>query len=230
MKQNTKTILLTIFACLVLITGFEIGSGRIRFGNAYFNDSTALYITSNKGLIVNGPLKTSDSLVLDDYQSIAWNGAIPTRIESYAGSMETYANDWRMRTVAGNKLIAADSIYGVGLKPAGMDAIGWGSEPKLRTKFIRGVAPTGNSTVTFAHGLTDNRIISADIWLRHDTTYTTAYHTARNWYVQPGATYDPTILYYAGFDSLYCWARFPAAATATRGDSLYFVLTYIDPL
>lgn len=230
MTQNTKTILLTIFACLLLITGFEIGAGRIRFGNAYFNDSTALYITSNKGLIVNGPLKTSDSLILSDYQAIHWDALVDAFILAYSGTMELTASEFKFQTSSQNTVLTADSTNGVAFKPDGINSIGWGSEPKLRTKFIRGVAPTGNSTVTFAHGLTDNRIISADIWLRHDTTYTTAYHTARNWYVQPGASYDPTILYYAGFDSLYCWARFPAAATATRGDSLYFVLTYIDPL
>lgn len=131
-----------------------------------------------------------------------------------------------METQSGTDLMKADSTSGAQVRVAGMESI-WGGTSLLAYKLIRGVAPTGNSTVTFAHGLTDGKILNANIWLRHDTTYTTAYHTARNWYVHPNSTYDATLTYYAGFDSLYCWARFPATATATRGDSLYFFLTYI---
>ena len=229
MKQNTKTILLTIFACLVLITGFEIGSGRIRFGNAYFNDSTALYITSNKGLIVNGPVKTSDSLILTDYQAIIWDGLTDLNIVGYGGVIESYATQYINKTPYGTTVSQLDSIYGFAGKIEGLASIGWGSGPTIRTKLIRGVSPTGNSTVTYAHGVTDGRIINCNIWLRHDTTATSAYHTAANWYVQPGASYDATLLYYGGFDGTYVWARFPAAAVNTRGDSLYFLIQYIYP-
>ena len=230
MTQNTKTILLTIFACLVLITGFEIGSGRIRFGNAYFNDSTPSLVALNKGILVNGKLSTSNYADLN-------NGVRFADTDIYIDddgldlrySVETNGSHI-FSTKSLTTLMTVDSIYGFATKIEGLASIGWGSAPVVRTKLIRGVAPTGNSTVTYAHGVTDGRIINCNIWLRHDTTATSAYHAAANWYVQPGAYYDATILYYAGFDSLYCWARFPAAATATRGDSLYFVLTYIDPL
>ena len=134
------------------------------------------------------------------------------------------SNAHSFNTEYGTVIGYIDSASGLTHKVATSDGSWNGST--IGYKFLRTVAPTGNSTVTVAHGLADGRIIDARIWLRHDTTYTTAYHTAANWYVQPGASYDATILYYAGYDGTYCFARFPAAATATRGDSLYFLLTY----
>ena len=133
----------------------------------------------------------------------------------------------KFQTAGGTVLAKVDSSNAFSSRIAGMDNL-WNGTSLIGQKLIRGVAPTGNSTVTFAHGLTDGKIIGANIWLRHDTTATSVYHTARNWYVHPNSTYDATLTYYAGYDSLYCWARFPATATATRGDSLYFLLTYIQ--
>jgi hypothetical protein len=60
MNKNTKTILLSLLACLLLITGFELGAGRLRFGSAILNDSTSALITTNKGFLVNGKLSTSN--------------------------------------------------------------------------------------------------------------------------------------------------------------------------
>jgi hypothetical protein len=61
MTKNTKTILLSLLACLLLITGFELGEGRIRFGSATLNDSSTVgLITTNKGFLVNGKLSTSN--------------------------------------------------------------------------------------------------------------------------------------------------------------------------
>lgn len=60
MTKNTKTILLSLLACLLLVAGFELGEGRIRFGGAIFSDSISSIVTLNKGFLANGKLKTSD--------------------------------------------------------------------------------------------------------------------------------------------------------------------------
>lgn len=133
----------------------------------------------------------------------------------------------KLQTIGGTVLAKVDSSNAFSSRIAGMNNL-WNGTSLIAQKLVRGVSPTGNSTVTFAHGITDGKVIGASIWLRHDTIATSAYHTAPNWYVHPNSTYDATLTYYAGFDSLYCWARFPATATATRGDSLYFLLSYIQ--
>jgi len=227
-----KTILLSLLACLLIVAGFDLGAGRIRFGDATLNDSTSSLVTMNKGLKVNGALRTGDSLtadgvILTDYSGITWDGANDLVVSGEAGALVVRGSSTHaIYTGSGTNLLSIDSTTGIEYRIENMGGI-WSGTSRVGQKLIRGVAPTGNSTVTFAHGITDGKILSADIWLRHDTTATSAYHTAANWYVQPGASYDPTILYYGGFDGTYCWARFPVAATATRGDSLYFLLTYI---
>ena len=225
MTKNTKTILLSLLACLLLITGFELGEGRLRFGSAILNDSsTASLITTNKGFLVNGKLSTSNYA---DFSNGVRFGDTDITIDDDGLDLRYIVENGGQHiftTKTGTELATIDSANGLSHQVVRNDA-SWNGAT-LGYKFLRTVAPTGNSTVTVAHGLTDGRIIDARIWLRHDTTYTTAYHTAANWYVQPGASYDATILYYAGYDGTYCFARFPAAATATRGDSLYFLLTY----
>lgn len=171
-------------------------------------------------LTIGATLTALAGLTLSDATKIIINSASDILYKVTTGGAHV------METTSGRDVMKADSTSGTGTLPQGLESI-WGGTKLLYQKYIRGVAPTGNATVSYAHGLTDGTIIGASIWLRHDTTYTGGYAPARNWNIQPGATYDATILYYAGYDSLYCWARFPVAATATRGDSLYFLLTYI---
>ena len=224
MTKNTKTILLSLLACLLVITGFELGAGRLKFGNATLNDSTSALITTNKGFLVNGKLSTSNYADLSngvrfgDTNIYIDDDGLDMRFSTATNGSYIFG------TKSLTTLASIDSTNGLSHKVATSNGSWNGAN--IAYKFLRTVAPTGNSTVTVAHGLTDGRIIDARIWLRHDTTLTTAYYTSRNWYVAPNITFEPTITYYAGYDSLYAWARFPAGATATRGDSLYFLLTY----
>lgn len=224
MNKNTKTILLSLFAALLLITGFELGAGRLKFGNATLNDSTSALITTNKGFLVNGKLSTSNYADLSngvrfgDTNIYIDDDGLDMRFSTATNGSYIFG------TKSLTTLASIDSANGLSHQVLRNDA-SWNGAT-IGYKFLRAVAPTGNSTVTVAHGLTDGRIINMTCWLRHDTTATSSSHTARNWYVHPNSTYDPTLTYYAGYDSLYAWARFPAGATATRGDSLYFLLTY----
>lgn len=235
-----NTIIGFLFASLFfLIIAADIQAPRLRFGTAMISDSSGQpYITTNKGLVVNGALVAVDTLQttgLFQAESIEMPGLSGTitfggydsYIQEAVDELNFYSDGFNFSTSSGAAaLLTLDSADGIGYHPKRNDASWTGN--LLRTKFIRGVSPTGNSTVTYAHGITDGRIIDMRCWLRHDTTATSAYHTARNWYVHPNATYDPTLTYYAGYDSLYVWARFPVGSTATRGDSLYFLLTYFD--
>ena len=225
MTKNTKTILLSLLACLLLVAGFELGEGRIRFGGAIFSDSISSIVTLNKGFLANGKLKTSDyadfnnGIRFADTNIYIDDDGLDMRFST------TTNGSYIFGTKSLTTLASIDSANGLSHQVLRNDA-SWNGAT-IGYKFLRAVAPTGNSTVTVAHGLTDGRIINMTCWLRHDTTATSSSHTARNWYVHPNSTYDPTLTYYAGYDSLYTWARFPVAATATRGDSLYFFLTYL---
>jgi hypothetical protein len=217
MTKNTKTILLSLLACLLLITGFELGAGRIRFGSAILNDSTASLITTNKGFLVNGKLSTSNYA---DFSNGVRFGDTDITIDDDGLDLRYIVEN------GGQHIFTIDSAGGVEYQvQKGGD---YWNGALLKTKFIRGISPTGNSTVTYAHGITDGRIISMSCYLRHDTTLTTASNTARNWGVPPNNGYQTDLVYYAGFDSLYVWARFPATSTATRSDSLYFLVQYWD--
>jgi hypothetical protein len=226
MTKNTKTILLSLLACLLLITGFELGAGRIRFGSAILNDSTASLITTNKGFLVNGKLSTSNYA---DFSNGVRFGDTDITIDDDGLDLRYIVENGGQHiftTKTGTELATIDSAGGLEYQvQRGGD---YWNGALLKTKFIRGISPTGNSTVTYAHGITDGRIISMSCYLRHDTTLTTASNTARNWGVPPNNGYQTDLVYYAGFDSLYVWARFPATSTATRSDSLYFLVQYWD--
>ena len=226
MTKNTKTILLSLLACLLLITGFELGAGRLKFGGATVNDSTASLITTNKGFLVNGKLSTSNYA---DFSNGVRFGDTDITIDDDGLDLRYIVENGGQHiftTKTGTELATIDSAGGLEYQvQRGGD---YWNGALLKTKFIRGISPTGNSTVTYAHGITDGRIISMSCYLRHDTTLTTASNTARNWGVPPNNGYQTDLVYYAGFDSLYVWARFPATSTATRSDSLYFLVQYWD--
>ena len=238
MTKNTKTILLSLLACLLLITGFELGEGRIRFGSATLNDSSTVgLITMNKGLRVNGLMSSTDTIRTSGIlrsTELQLTGASPQiywttygmYIDGSIDALNYNANGHSFNTESVTPLLTIDSVNGLEYQvQKGGD---YWNGALLKTKFIRGISPTGNSTVTYAHGITDGRIISMSCYLRHDTTLTTASNTARNWGVPPNNGYQTDLVYYAGFDSLYVWARFPIASTATRSDSLYFLVQYWD--
>lgn len=118
-----------------------------------------------------------------------------------------------------------DSAEGIGQK---VNTAGVWEGSLMKFKVVRGISPTGNSTVTFAHGLDKNKILGCTIWLRNDTAGTNGNYTDSSWFVAPNSSDNAALLYYAGFDESYAWARFPVAATSTRGDSLKFIFTYFD--
>lgn len=226
MTKNTKTILLSLLACLLLITGFELGEGRIRFGSATLNDSSTVgLITTNKGFLVNGKLSTSNYA---DFSNGVRFGDTDITIDDDGLDLRYIVENGGqhiLTTKTGTELATIDSAEGIGQK---VNTAGVWEGSLMKFKVVRGIAPTGNSTVTFAHGLDENKILGCTIWLRNDTAGTNGNYTDSSWFVAPNSSDNAALLYYAGFDESYAWARFPVAATSTRGDSLKFIFTYFD--
>jgi hypothetical protein len=237
MTKNTKTILLSLLACLLLITGFELGEGRIRFGSATLNDSSTVgLITMNKGLRVNGLMSSTDTIRTSGIlrsTELQLTGASPQiywttygmYIDGSIDALNYNANQHLFQTESATTLMNIDSATGVGQK---VNTAGVWEGSLMKFKVVRGIAPTGNSTVIFAHGLDENKILGCTIWLRNDTAGTNGNYTDSSWFVAPNSSDNAALLYYAGFDESYAWARFPVAATSTRGDSLKFIFTYFD--
>lgn len=234
--KNTKLFIYTLLACLVLWVGFDISAARLKFGGATLNDSNSLYITSNKGFAVNGALRVSDTLRLSNMlrtPEINLTGSSPQilwttygmNIDGGIDALTYNANAHTIATESGTSLIYVDSATGVGQK---VNTAGVWEGSLMKFKVVRGISPTGNSTVTFAHGLDKNKILGCTIWLRNDTAGTNGNYTDSSWFVAPNSSDNAALLYYAGFDESYAWARFPVAATSTRGDSLKFIFTYFD--
>ena len=168
MNKNTKTILLSLLACLLLITGFELGEGRIRFGSARLNDSTATYITTNKSFVVNGTLKATDSLVASGILSIgALEFDVSGTITFNYGSMiqedaidqlSTYANTHKFKTEYGTEIASIDSANGLTSYLPGYSNNGRGLlKTKVFSQSLSGFTP--GSTLAIAHGISTIRNI-----------------------------------------------------------------------
>jgi len=225
MKQNTKTILLTIFACLVLITGFEIGSGRIRFGNAYFNDSTPSLVALNKGILVNGKLSTSNYAGLN-------NGVRFADTDIYIDddgldlrySVETNGSHI-FSTKSLTTLMTVDSIYGFARYISGAQAYG---STLVYEKLVKGVTASAvNGTQTYAHGITNGRIISWDCFVRVDTAGVSGY--GNDYLIKPYAnTFMGSGYQYTAYvDSLNVGTKLGLTADAIKSDSVFFFIRYI---
>jgi len=233
MNKNTKTILLSLLACLLLITGFELGEGRIRFGSARLNDSTATYITTNKSFVVNGTLKATDSLVASGILSIgALEFDVSGTITFNYGSMiqedaidqlSTYAETHKFKTEYGTELATIDSATGVGIKiNSGANFTG----SLVKTKLIKGITPA--TTITFGnypHGITNGRILGFTCLVKRDTIASFSY---QNDPMYPPNGAIPAYSYNAYVDSINCGVYMLASATYLLGDSVFFLVQYLD--
>ena len=177
MTKNTKTILLSLLACLLLITGFELGEGRIRFGSATLNDSSTVgLITMNKGLRVNGLISSTDTIRTSGIlrtTELQLTGASPqiywTTYGMYIdGSIDalTYnANAHAIATESGTSLIYTDSTNGTGLHQIPGRGLVYNKLVKFAT-----TSASLPAYVNFPHGLTGAKIIQAVCNVRADTT------------------------------------------------------------
>jgi hypothetical protein len=241
MTKNTKTILLSLLACLLLITGFELGAGRLKFGNATLNDSTAVYITTNKGLIVNGALVAIDTLQtsgLFQAESIEMPGLSGTitfggydsYIQEAVDELNFYSDGFNFETSSGaQSLLTLDSASGMGYLIPGVTGYR-GSGTLLRQKLIRGItATTVNGAQTYAHGLTNGQIISMTTSVRIDTSgMGGAYGNDVHIYPFANTYMGAGFQYTAWYDSLNVGTLLGGTANAIKGDSVFFILSYIQ--
>ena len=165
MTKNTKTILLSLLACLLLITGFELGEGRIRFGSATLNDSLSTRITVNKGLQVNGVLTSTDTIRTSGIlrtTELQMTGASPmiywTTYGMNIDGLDYNANDHLFQTESGTAIASVDSANGLTSYLPGYSNNGRGLlKTKVFSQSLSGFTP--GSTLAIAHGISTIRNI-----------------------------------------------------------------------
>ena len=172
MTKNTKTILLSLLACLLLITGFELGAGRIRFGSAILNDSTASLITTNKGFLVNGKLSTSNYA---DFSNGVRFGDTDITIDDDGLDLRYIVENGGQHiftTKTGTELATIDSTNGVLSYLPGYSDNGRGLLKRaIYSKSYNGFTP-GN-LIEIAHGISPvTKIVSWNVKMYDDSTGT----------------------------------------------------------
>jgi len=172
MTKNTKTILLSLLACLLLITGFELGAGRIRFGSAILNDSTASLITTNKGFLVNGKLSTSNYA---DFSNGVRFGDTDITIDDDGLDLRYIVENGGQHiftTKTGTELATIDSTNGVLSYLPGYSDNGRGLLKRaIYSKSYNGFTP-GN-LIEIAHGISPvTKIVSWSLKMYDDSTGT----------------------------------------------------------
>ncbi len=172
MTKNTKTILLSLLACLLLITGFELGAGRLKFGGATLNDSTASLITTNKGFLVNGKLSTSNYA---DFSNGVRFGDTDITIDDDGLDLRYIVENGGQHiftTKTGTELATIDSASGVLTYLPGYSNNGRGL---LKTKVLQSTlgGTTPGNYLSIAHGLSSIlKIINWDASVYEDSTAT----------------------------------------------------------
>jgi len=234
MTKNTKTILLSLLACLLLITGFELGEGRLRFGGATLNDSLTSRVTINKGLQVNGVITSSDTLRTSGIlrsTELQLTGASPQiywttygmYIDGGIDALTYNANAHTINTEAGTALLYADSATGVGIKiNSGANFTG----SLVKTKLVKGITPATTATFgNYPHGITNGRILGFTCLVKRDTIASFSY---QNDPMYPPNSAIPAYSYNAYVDSINCGVYMLASATYLLGDSAFFLVQYLD--
>ena len=201
MTKNTKTIIYSLLACLLLLTGFELTGPRLRWGDAWINDSTPSLVALNKGILVNGKLSTSNYAGLN-------NGVRFADTDIYIDddgldlrySVETNGSHI-FSTKSLTTLMTVDSIYGFARYVSGAQA--------------------------YAHGITNGRIVSWDCFVRVDTAGVSGY--GNDILIKPYAnTFMGSGYQYTAYvDSLNVGTKLGGTADAIKSDSVFFFIRYI---
>ncbi len=229
MTKNKKTILLTLLACFVLFIAADIGGVRLRFGTAYINDSTAYTASLNKGLVVHGTLKSTDSLTvsgnlfLDDNTYIYWNGLTEDpNILGNGGDISITADELDHFTIYGTNLLNVDSINGVLEYLPGYSNKGRGL---VKTKVIQSTlgGTTPGNFLNIAHGISPiTKIIDWDMKVYEDSIGT--------WLpINYGRTSTLTVSSTIEINGTNCSWFIPASAGNLKnaGDTVRFTIRYL---
>lgn len=133
------------------------------------------------------------------------------------------------QTASGTDLAKIDSSSGISAKIEGLSGI-WGSEPMVRQKLIRGVTASAvNGTQTYAHNITNGRIIGMTATLRVDTSGVSGYGNDYTIFPFANTFMGTGYQWTAYFDSLNVGTKLGGSADAIKLDSVFFLLTYIIP-
>ncbi len=240
--KNNKLVLWALLASVILILGFEISAGRIRFGAAYWNDSTTSIITGNKNMLVNGEVTARDSIdagnglrtdeiYLDGVTpALQWN-TYGMNITGGLDQLEYNANAHYFATEYATTLFGADSANGFSyINPN----IGWGGDKRIKTKLVKFATTSGSlpAYVLSAHGLTGSTIINANCTVRADTTGWNISGSSSNndnsfpprFPVSTAATYD----FFYDETNLIIYLASTATAIRNNTDTAFVWITYFE--
>lgn len=133
------------------------------------------------------------------------------------------------QTQSGTDIARIDSSSGISAKIEGLSGI-WGSEPMVKQKLIRGVTASAvNGTQTYAHNITNGRIIGMTATLRVDTSGVSGYGNDYTIFPFANTFMGTGYQWTAYFDSLNVGTKLGGSADAIKLDSVFFLLTYIIP-
>ena len=133
-----------------------------------------------------------------------------------------------METISGTDLMKVDSTNGMARIMQGQQSL-YGGGTLVYTKLIRGVMPSAvNGTQTYAHGITNGRIIAMNVECRVDTSGVSGYGNDIHIYPYASTFMGNGYQYTAWYDSLNVGTKIGGTADAIKGDSVFFLLQYIQ--
>lgn len=239
--MKNKTFFLTILASVILILGFEISAGRIRFGAAYWNDSTTSIITGNKNALINGQIIARDSIDAGAQLStdaIFFNtlggvinfGGYNSYIQEDVNKLYYATTTHKFTTPTGTDLLTIDSANGFSRYEPGL---GWGGN-LVKTKLVKFATTSGSlpAWIASAHGLTGSKIINATCFIKADTTGWNISGSSSNNdnYFPPRCPLTAAGTYDFMFDEANVLIYLASTATAIRNntDTAFVWITYIQ--
>jgi len=185
MTNNKLYIFFGIFITLFFLalagfSGGDIGTGRLRIGTAYINDSTSGILTINKGLRINGDFttKSGDGIyangdifmtngiyrfgdVTAEYGQTGISGSNTNGEILYTGNQHNFWNN-------SAEMFSIDSATATNTN-TNFTKLGSGA-PAIKQVLLTGIVPAVGGTLNIAHGISDyNKIISINYAVRDDS-------------------------------------------------------------
>lgn len=212
-KKNKYTIAGIIL--VVFFLGASITGVKFPIGTSTLHDSTSAILTLNKGMFINGNVRTSGIT----FKELGGN------IEEDINGIVLNSDFFTFQTQYETPVMILDSAGGMNLLSGNFQAdnftkLGGSSAPAIKQKYFTGVIPAVNNTLTIAHGIADyNKIIGIRGVIKDDSsgrTFAIGYNGST------GLT-TGTILYTGASNIGYF---VPSAAVNLPGDTIKITLTY----
>ena len=234
MTNNKLYIFFGIFITLFFLalagfSGGDIGTGRLRIGTAYINDSTSGILTINKGLRINGDFttKSGDGIYANgdifmangiyrfgdltaEYGQTGISGSNTNGEILYTGNQHNFWNN-------SAAMFSIDSATATNTN-TNFTKLGSGA-PAIKTVQLMGVAAAVGSNLTIAHGLDIDKVVNFSYVIDNDSL---------DLILRPG--YGLSVGLSVGHQAYLTSTNFiyqtPVASVNIPGDSVKVLITY----